>query len=204
VGRWTGEQQARGRPATDMNRPRRHADGAGAVPAASVVDEQKAVGGEGGNGQEQDELLKIGAVAAQLGISERTLRYYEEVGLLHPHVHQPGASRRYCDADVERIRRIRELQALMGFNLEEIGRIVAAEDRLRSLRERFRKGADDQERVLDEAGDVLMDLRAQVEAKITALTDFLEELDARIRRHQARVSAPRRPEERADPGNRTQ
>lgn len=159
--------------------------------AMIVTGEPAAAGAELGGDQEPGGLLKIGTVAARLGISERTLRYYEEVGLLRPSVHHPGASRRYCAADVERVQRIRELQGLMGFNLDEIRRIVAAEDRLRSLRERFHNSADDdQQHVLEEAGEVLMDLRAQVEAKIGALTGFLEQLDARIRRHQDRRSTP--------------
>ncbi|MGC8464012.1 MAG: MerR family transcriptional regulator [Acidimicrobiales bacterium] len=128
-------------------------------------------------------------MASRLGISERTLRYYEEVGLLTPHLRRPGGSRHYCAADVERVQRIRELQSLMGFNLEEIRRIVTAEDRLRALREQFRNSADhDQQHLLDEADDVLVDLRAQVESKIGALAAFLEELDARIRRHRERRS----------------
>ncbi len=67
--------------------------------------------------QGPDDLLKIGTVATRLGISERTLRYYEEVGLLAPHLRRPGGCRRYGTADVERVQRIRELQSLMGFNL---------------------------------------------------------------------------------------
>ncbi|MDA8311190.1 MAG: MerR family transcriptional regulator [Actinomycetota bacterium] len=161
----------------------------GAAASSETVTVEPAVSAEAGSDHELDGLLKIGAVAARLGISERTLRYYEEVGLLRPHLHHPGASRRYCDADVERIQRIRELQGLMGFNLEEIRRIVAAEDRLRLLRERFYEGGDDdQRRIHEEAGEVLLDLRAQVEAKIGLLSGFLEQLDARIRRHQDRSS----------------
>jgi DNA-binding transcriptional MerR regulator len=165
-------------------------DGRSAASRSTIAtDEAEVVGGELGNDQEPDGLLKIGTVAARLGISERTLRYYEEVGLLRPYLHRPGASRRYCDADVERVHRIRELQNLMGFNLEEIRRIVAAEDHLRALRERFHNSAgDDQQNLLDEADEVLMDLRTQVEHKIGLLTGFLEELDARIRRHRDRRS----------------
>ncbi len=140
--------------------------------------------------QGPDDLLKIGTVATRLGISERTLRYYEEVGLLAPHLRRPGGCRRYGTADVERVQRIRELQSLMGFNLEEIRRVVTAEDRLRALREQFHNSPDrDQERLLAEADEVLKDLRTQVESKIGALAAFLEELDARLRRHQQRRSA---------------
>jgi hypothetical protein len=56
-------------------------------------------------GEERQGLVGIGAVAAPH-------RYYEEVGLLHP------ADRRNCDANVERVRRIRDLQGLMEFNME--------------------------------------------------------------------------------------
>ncbi|MDA8037840.1 MAG: MerR family transcriptional regulator [Actinomycetota bacterium] len=129
-------------------------------------------------------------MAARLGISERTLRYYEEVGLLRPAVHELGGSRRYCDADVERVQRIRELQILMGFNLEEVRSVVAAEDRLRLLRDRFRYSAsDDQQHIFEEAGQVMMDLRRQVETRVRLLTDFLEQLDARIQRQSDRRSA---------------
>ncbi|MGH9116231.1 MAG: MerR family transcriptional regulator, partial [Acidimicrobiales bacterium] len=64
-------------------------------------------------------LLSIGRAAARLGVSERTLRYYEEIGLLSPAGHTPGRIRRYSEADMARVERIRELRDLMGFNLDE-------------------------------------------------------------------------------------
>ena len=45
----------------------------------------------------------------------------------------PGGSRRYAETDLERVLHIRELQAMLGFNLEEIHEIVGAEDRLAEL-----------------------------------------------------------------------
>src|SRR5437660_6702189 len=64
--------------------------------------------------------MRIGEVAAQLGVSPRTLRYYEELGLLRPSSKTAGGARRYSEAEVERLLRIRDLQELLGFNLEEI------------------------------------------------------------------------------------
>ena len=87
-----------------------------------------------------DARYRIGEVAAETDVSTRTLRYYEELGLLTPSGHSPGGARRYSDDDVARVRRIRELQELVGFNLEEIRTIVAAEDRLGELRQEFRAG----------------------------------------------------------------
>lgn len=142
-----------------------------------------------GNGHDKRLLSGIGAVAARTGVSERTLRYYEEVGLISPAAHRPGGVRRYCEADVERVRRIRELQGLMGFNLEEIRAIVSAEDHLESLRDRYRNSGDasHQRNAVEEAVAVLDDLRAQVGAKLGRLEAFLDELDGRVSRYREKL-----------------
>jgi DNA-binding transcriptional MerR regulator len=67
-----------------------------------------------------DAQYRIGEVAEAAGVSTRTLRYYEELGLVSPSGHSPGGARRYSDADLARVLRIRELQHLVGFNLEAI------------------------------------------------------------------------------------
>ncbi len=136
-----------------------------------------------------EELHGIGAVAARTGVSERTLRYYEEIGLLRPHSHEPGEARRYCEDDVERVRRIRELQSLMGFNLEEIRSVIGAERRLDSLREDYRRSSDSahQRQVLDTSMGVLEELRGAVIAKIDALQGFLAQLDERVARHRRKL-----------------
>ncbi|MHB1552367.1 MAG: MerR family transcriptional regulator [Acidimicrobiales bacterium] len=136
-----------------------------------------------------EQLHGIGAVAAQTGVSERTLRYYEEIGLLSPRDHSPGGMRRYCRDDIDRVLRIRELQNLMGFNLEEIRRVTAAESRLSSLREDFRASSDSgrQRQVLDEALRALDELRDAAKAKIAALQGFLADLDERFERHRRRL-----------------
>src|SRR5438309_7327181 len=90
---------------------------------------------------------RIGEIANAAGVSTRTLRYYEELGLLSPAGHSPGGARRYSDADLARVHRVRELQQLVGFNLDEIKTIVASEDRLEQLRTEFRAGrSPDRER----------------------------------------------------------
>ncbi|MGH8921747.1 MAG: MerR family transcriptional regulator, partial [Actinomycetes bacterium] len=59
-------------------------------------------------------LLGIGKAAEELGVSERALRYYQQIGLLTPSGRTPGGLRRYSAADLDRVRRIRELQRLLG------------------------------------------------------------------------------------------
>src|SRR3954465_3204042 len=87
---------------------------------------------------ENDACYRIGEIAEAAGVSTRTLRYYEELGLLSPSGHSPGGARRYSDSDLARVLRIRELQDLVGFNLDEIKKIVAAEARLGELRAEIR------------------------------------------------------------------
>ena len=84
-----------------------------------------------------EEHLRIGEMAEQLGVSTRTLRYYEEIGLLRPAAYSTGGTRRYNEDDRGRIHRIRELQAIMGFNLEEIREILDSDDRLAELRSEY-------------------------------------------------------------------
>lgn len=84
--------------------------------------------------------FRIGEVAEQAGVSTRTPRYYQELGLLDPAGVSSGGSRRYSTKDVARLRRILELRDVMGFDLERINTILHAEDRLAELREEVLAG----------------------------------------------------------------
>lgn len=67
--------------------------------------------------------MQIGEVAEQVGLSLRTVRYYEEVGLVAPVERTPGGFRLYDANAVERLKLVRDLKPL-GFSLEEIRDIV--------------------------------------------------------------------------------
>ncbi len=127
----------------------------------------------------------IGAVAERVGVSERTLRYYEEIGLLRPSLYSPGGRRLYGQAEVDRVLRIRSLQALMGFNLDEIGAVLRSEDMLEQLRTEYRTGVapDRQRELLLEARRVVEDLSGRVRAKLERLQGFLDELEGRVERY---------------------
>ncbi len=132
-----------------------------------------------------EQALRIGEAAARAGVSSRTLRYYEELGLLVPSVAREGGARRYSQSDVSRLLRIREMQELMGFDLLEIGLVLRSEDRLAQLKEEYRSGAEPrrQEQILAEAIEINDQLRAQVRAKMAKLGDVLADLNAKARRY---------------------
>lgn len=75
-----------------------------------------------------DRPLRIGQVASLTGTTPRTIRYYEEIGLLPAAAErEPGAHRVYLEADVERLREVLRLKRLLGLSLEELIELAAAE-----------------------------------------------------------------------------
>jgi MerR family transcriptional regulator, repressor of the yfmOP operon len=134
---------------------------------------------------EHGELLGIGAAAARAGVSERALRYYQQLGLLVPACTTPGGLRRYSESDLARVARIRELQTLLGLNLDEIAVVLRSEDRMAEIRAEYHdeRTSEDERRALIREGLVLQEeLRATVQAKRAALDAFLTDLDARLER----------------------
>lgn len=78
---------------------------------------------------EQAVLLKIGEVAEQVGLSLRTIRFYEEEGLVVPQARTSGGFRLYGEAVVARLRLIKRMKPL-GFSVEEMGEVLTALDSL--------------------------------------------------------------------------
>ena len=73
-------------------------------------------------------LWRIGEVAKLTGVTTRTLRYWEEVELLHPSTYRQSGERLYAPSDVTRVSRIRNLQELLGFSLAEVRAVLDTED----------------------------------------------------------------------------
>ena len=72
-------------------------------------------------------LLRIQEVAADVGLTARTIRYYEELGLLKPAARSEGSYRLYDADDLERLRFIKGLRDDAGFSLTEIGQLLEDE-----------------------------------------------------------------------------
>src|ERR1700677_4523614 len=86
---------------------------------------------------ENTPLLGIGAAAARAGVSERALRYYQQIGLITPCGCTPGGTRRYSEDDLARVARIRQLQVLLGLNLDEIAVVLRHEDRIAQIKRAY-------------------------------------------------------------------
>ena len=82
--------------------------------------------------------IRISDAATRVGVSARTLRYYEELGLLTPSLYTSGGERRYTPEDLAHLQRILELREVLGMNLDEIREFLALETRLDELRASYR------------------------------------------------------------------
>lgn len=90
----------------------------------------------------QREFLQIGEAAERTGLTQRTLRYYEEKGLLPPPTRMEGGFRLYSPEDIERLERIRQFKDLLGFSLAEIKEMLESEDVRLQIRSEWRQDAD--------------------------------------------------------------
>jgi DNA-binding transcriptional MerR regulator len=134
-------------------------------------------------------LLRIGKAAERAEVSPRTLRWYEEIGLLTPANHSAGGARRYTEDDMGRIAHIRELKSLLGFDLGEIRDILRGEDDLAGLRHEYRSGTDQGRRreILLEATAINDRLREMVAGKQACLEIMMSELTEKSIRYASRL-----------------
>ncbi len=72
--------------------------------------------------------MRIGELAKKMGVNPKTIRYYEEIGLMPPAPRTASGYRQYDDGGAERLEFVRSAQAL-GIALEEIKEILAFRDR---------------------------------------------------------------------------
>ena len=83
--------------------------------------------------------MRIGEVAEAVGTTSRTIRYYEEIGLLGCAADRAsGKHRTYTEADVERLRDALRQKDLLGVSLDELRELLEAQDARAALRDEWR------------------------------------------------------------------
>jgi MerR family transcriptional regulator, repressor of the yfmOP operon len=137
------------------------------------------------DGTTADGLSRIEQVATRTGLTKRTLRYYEEIGLLEPPTRTEGGYRLYSEADVQRLQRIKRMRDLLGFSLAEIRELVKAEEEREQMRDAFRRDTEPQARLahLEEAEALVRRQLRLVEEKLAGLEEMHKALLARLARY---------------------
>ena len=122
--------------------------------------------------------LRIGEVADQVGVTPRTIRYYEELGLLGRGGRSKGAHRQYTETDIARLRELIRLRDLLGLSLEELVALAEAEEARAALRDQWHGDPSDEERVaiLDRAKELAQQQLDLVNARRRRLEEFAGEL----------------------------
>ncbi len=126
--------------------------------------------------------LQIGEVAERTGVTQRTLRFYEEKGLLRPPTRMEGGFRLYSEDDVRRVDHIRRLQNLLGITLAEIKEMVEAEEMLWELKAQYRPESDvaEKRRQLQKAIDVVSSQHGVVSQKADQMSEMKTQLEERL------------------------
>jgi MerR family transcriptional regulator, repressor of the yfmOP operon len=138
-------------------------------------------------------LWRVGEVAKLTGVTPRTLRYWDELGLLRPTDYGNNGARLYSQADLARVNRVRDLQDLLGFSLSEVGAVLDTEDVDVLDRVHFKLAADNlpperRKALLDEAIVANDQLLARLSDTLSRIQRFRDERAAiAIRLREARA-----------------
>jgi MerR family transcriptional regulator, repressor of the yfmOP operon len=135
--------------------------------------------------------LRIGEVARLTDTTPRTIRYYEEIGLLPAAKDRArGSHRTYREEDVERLQEVLRLKDLLGLTLDELGELMTAEEARAALRREWRSGVEDPVRrreILEESLSYIDRQLGLVRRRRDEIARLEEELAVRRRRVRDRL-----------------
>jgi MerR family transcriptional regulator, repressor of the yfmOP operon len=135
--------------------------------------------------QAPERSYRIGDVAERVGVTTRTIRYYEELGLLGTaSARTKGAHRLYSEADIARLEELIRLRDLLGLTLEELVALAEAEEAREALRNQWAESATDDERArIVEAAIPLVERQLElVRTRQDRLSEFAGDLSEKLRR----------------------
>lgn len=128
-----------------------------------------------GAGAGVDGFMHIGEVAARTDLSLRSLRHWEEVGLLRPSARTDGGFRLYTEGDVERILVIRRMKPL-GFTLDQMKAVMQDIELLRNSATTDDDRASARERV-DAIRTEAVERRQKLALQVAMADEFIELLE---------------------------
>jgi DNA-binding transcriptional MerR regulator len=144
----------------------------------------------------EERRFRIGDLAKLTETTPRTIRYYEEIGLLAPgDKREPGAHRTYGEDDLEHLRELIRLRELLGVSLEELRELVAAENARASLRREWHAGIEDpvrQREVLEQSLGHIDNQLSLLRKRGAEIDQLIGQLDSKKRRVRDRLRNLRR------------
>ncbi len=129
-----------------------------------------------------ERTVRIGELAELTGTTPRTIRYYEEIGLLGGgSARGQGKHRCYTEADVERLREIVRLRDLLGLSLEQLSQLLEAESARAHLRREYQQTEHPagRRRILEEVQKHIGTQLELVSRRLRELGELRDELEAK-------------------------
>jgi DNA-binding transcriptional MerR regulator len=126
------------------------------------------VKGVGMNASREKELSRVGEVAERLGVSPRTIKYYEELGLIKPEARSSGGFRLYGEKDVRLLERILRMKGI-GYSLATIRELLAVRDAAQEA---------DKATVLKEVAGRLKEREREATVRIQQIQNDLKQAEA--------------------------
>jgi DNA-binding transcriptional MerR regulator len=124
-----------------------------------------------------NEKMRIGELAERAGVTPRTIRYYESLGLLGPSEREGTGFRYYTEAELSRLQTIHNLKGL-GLSLEEISTVIPLyfEDPTRlSGKRKIVEILKSHLHETDEKIESLNQFRSELQANITRIQQWIDE-----------------------------
>lgn len=135
--------------------------------------------------------VRIGEAAKQAGTTARTIRYYEEIGLLPASSERAGGAHRlYGEDDIERVKEILRLKSLLALSLDELKEVIEAEEYRQHLRTRFLGGegtAAERREILGELMQIVDRQLELLQRRQAEMDELKDELTTRRRKIQRRL-----------------
>lgn len=122
-------------------------------------------------------------VCERLGVTARTLHYYEEIGLVGEVPRTEGGHRYFDEPLVNRLEYVLKLKELLGISLQEVKAVVELESRLDRIRETYRQDTvsdTDRKRLLDDAVPIFEELIQKMDSRMAKLQTLREGFQQRL------------------------
>jgi DNA-binding transcriptional MerR regulator len=126
--------------------------------------------------------MRIGEVAERVGVTQRTIRYYEERGLLGHGAREKGTHRVYTEVDVARLQELLRLRDLLALTLEDLAELAEAEGARAALRGEWEESTSDAQRLrIVDASTALLEQQLElVRSRREKLDAFADELETKL------------------------
>lgn len=133
---------------------------------------------------------KIDDVAKEVGLTKRTIRYYEEIGLLEAPERSEGGTRLYAREHIDQLKQIVNARDVLGFSLQEIQDFVDISRKLNEHHQGFLQTEDKalkKQELLEMKQNVLNQLQL-MDLKLAKIAEFRQGTELKYQRVQAALN----------------